>query len=68
MLNLNEHNITDEFMRRIQDSPNPRIREIVASLAKNLHDFAREMKLTEAEWMEGIKFLTRTGQISNDIR
>jgi hydroxyquinol 1,2-dioxygenase len=68
MLNLNEHNITEEFLRRIQDAPNPRIREIVASLARHLHDFAREVKLTEAEWMEGIKFLTRTGQMSNDVR
>jgi Catechol dioxygenase N terminus len=53
MLNLNEHNITDEFLRRIKEAPNPRIREIVASLARHLHDFARDVKLTEAEWLEG---------------
>jgi len=68
MYNLDEHTITAEFLRRIQDTPNPRIREIVASLATHLHDFAREVRLTEEEWHEGIKFLTRTGQISNDTR
>jgi hydroxyquinol 1,2-dioxygenase len=68
MLDLNEHTITDEFLRRIQDAPDPRVREIVGNLTKHLHDFAREVKLTEAEWLEGIKFLTRTGQISNDVR
>src|SRR3546814_7422695 len=35
---------------------------------RHLHDFARETKLTEAEWMEGIKFLTRTGHMCSDVR
>ncbi len=35
---------------------------------RHLHAFAREVKLTEAEWLQGIDFLTRTGHISDDKR
>ena len=35
---------------------------------RHLHDFAREVRLTEAEWMTAIQWLTRTGQISDDKR
>ena len=34
----------------------------------HLHDFAREVKLTEAEWMEGIRFLTDTGRMCDGQR
>jgi hydroxyquinol 1,2-dioxygenase len=33
-----------------------------------LHGFAREVKLTEAEWLKGIEFLTQTGHITNAQR
>jgi catechol 1,2-dioxygenase len=35
---------------------------------KHLHAFARETKLTEEEWFEGIKFLTAVGQKCDDKR
>ncbi|MFM0741170.1 dioxygenase [Paraburkholderia xenovorans] len=35
---------------------------------QHLHDFAREVKLTEPEWMTGIELLTRTGQICSNTR
>ena len=58
MFNLDEKTVTAEFLRRIQQTPSPRVREIIASMAIHLHDFARDVKLTEEEWLEGIKFLT----------
>jgi hydroxyquinol 1,2-dioxygenase len=61
MLELNECNITAEVCRRIASAPNFRLREILTGLVQHLHDFAREVKLTESEWMAGIEFLTRTG-------
>ena len=33
-----------------------------------MHAFAREVRLTEAEWFAGIDFLTRTGQKCSDKR
>jgi hydroxyquinol 1,2-dioxygenase len=38
------------------------------SLVRHLHDFAREVQLTEAEWASGIDFLTRVGKITDDKR
>jgi hydroxyquinol 1,2-dioxygenase len=40
----------------------------MTSLVQHLHAFAREVKLTEAEWMQGIEFLTATGQKCDDKR
>lgn len=60
--------ITNETLRRFDGTPNPRLREIMLSLTKHLHAFVKEVKLTEAEWFEGIKFLTATGHKCDDIR
>ena len=38
------------------------------SLVRHLHAFAREVRLTETEWQQGIDFLTRTGHITDDRR
>ncbi|MEJ8823712.1 intradiol ring-cleavage dioxygenase [Variovorax humicola] len=62
MRNLNQHTITDAVIDRFADTPDPRLKQILTSLVRHLHDFAREVELTEAEWMKGIEFLTATGQ------
>lgn len=46
----------------------PRVRFIVDSLVKHLHAFVKETRLTPEEWMQGIEFLTRTGQLCNEWR
>jgi hydroxyquinol 1,2-dioxygenase len=51
-----------EVIDRFADTPDARLREIMTSLVTHLHAFAREVRLTEAEWFEGIAFLTATGQ------
>src|SRR5713101_9177705 len=68
MQNLNEHNITDEVVRRLQHVPSPRLQEIMTSLIKHLHEFAREVHLTEDEWFQGIQFVTSVGQKCDDKR
>jgi protocatechuate 3,4-dioxygenase beta subunit len=65
---LDEGNITTEATARLADTPNPRLKEIMTALTRNLHDFAREVRLTPSEWMAGIEFLTHVGQISDDKR
>src|ERR671916_1560242 len=40
----------------------------MTALVRHLHDFAREVRLTEAEWMAAMRWLTRTGQISDEKR
>ena len=51
--------LTDEVVSRYKDCPDPRLKEIMISLVKHLHSFAREVKLTEAEWIKGVEFVTR---------
>lgn len=46
----------------------PRLREIMASLVDHLHAFARDVKLTEAEWEAGVDFLLRIGQASGAMK
>jgi catechol 1,2-dioxygenase len=60
--------ITAEVIRRLEATPNPRLREITMSLVSHLHAFVKDVELTEAEWFEGIRFLTDTGHMCDDKR
>jgi hydroxyquinol 1,2-dioxygenase len=68
MRDLDHRNITEAVIARFDDTPDPRLKQIFTSLVRHLHDFAREVKLSEAEWAEGIRFLTETGQKCDDQR
>lgn len=68
MRNIDEHTITDAVVGRLADCDSPRLKEILGALVRHLHDFAREVRLTQAEWLEGIRFLTATGQMCDDKR
>jgi hydroxyquinol 1,2-dioxygenase len=46
----------------------PRLAQVMAALVRHLHAFAKEVHLTQAEWEQGIDFLTRTGQICSAER
>ncbi|MFN9773660.1 MAG: dioxygenase, partial [Burkholderiales bacterium] len=63
-----EHPITAEVIARLQSTPDARMRALMASLTRHLHAFARETRLTEAEWFEAIRFLTAVGQKCDDTR
>jgi hydroxyquinol 1,2-dioxygenase len=65
---VTEDNITDLAVERWATARDPRLAEIMTALVRHLHDFAREVRLTEAEWMAAIQWLNRTGQISNAKR
>ncbi len=62
MRQFTEANLTAEVVARLGKTKDKRLREIMQSAVKHLHAFAREVKLTEEEWFEGIKFLTAVGQ------
>jgi len=63
-----EDDITAEVLRRVEGTPDPRLRQIMTSLVKHLHAFVKDVQLTEPEWFEGIKFLTDTGHKCDDLR
>lgn len=60
--------ITQNVLESIQNTPDARLKEIMTSLIQHLHAFIREVDLTEEEWMAGIQFLTRVGQMCDDKR
>jgi hydroxyquinol 1,2-dioxygenase len=65
---VTEENITDLAVERWQTARDPRLAELMTALVRHLHDFAREVRLTEAEWMAAIQWLNRTGKISDEKR
>jgi protocatechuate 3,4-dioxygenase beta subunit len=68
MRNTSIETVTDAVMASVADTTNPRLRQVYGSLIRHLHDFVREVELTPDEWLEGIKFLTATGQTCDAIR
>ena len=68
MRQFNEDTLTAEVIARLRETKDKRFREIMTSAVKHLHAFAREVRLTEEEWFEGIKFLTAVGQKCDDKR
>ena len=65
---VTEENITDLAAERWATAGDPRLGELMSALVRHLHDFAREVRLTEDEWMTAIRWLTATGQISDEKR
>ena len=65
---VTEENITDLAVQRWGTARDPRTAELMTALVRHLHDFAREVRLTEAEWMAAVQWLTRAGRISDEKR
>lgn len=65
---VTEDNITELARQRWATAHDDRTRELLTGLVQHLHDFAREVRLTEAEWMAAVQWLTRTGQVSDEKR
>jgi protocatechuate 3,4-dioxygenase beta subunit len=63
-----ENDITAEVVRRFEGTPDQRLREIMVSLTKHLHAFAKDVRLKENEWWKAVEFLTATGQMCSDKR
>ena len=60
--------LTAEVVARLENTPDPRLREVMQALLRHLHAFAREVRLTDQEWLAGVRFLTATGQKCDDVR
>ncbi|WP_328827113.1 intradiol ring-cleavage dioxygenase [Streptomyces sp. YS-B37] len=60
--------VTDEAVASLEGTADPRLKELLTGLIRHLHAFARETRLTQAEWERAIGFLTETGQTCTDTR
>jgi protocatechuate 3,4-dioxygenase beta subunit len=65
---FSEKKLTGEVLRRIRNTKNPRLRQVMASFIRHLHGFVREVRPTQEEWFQGIRFLTETGHWSSGER
>ena len=66
MIIARQEDVTPVVIDAYKNIEDPRLREIVASLIKHLHAFAREVHLTEEEFHKGTEILARLGQLTND--
>jgi len=58
--------VTSAVLEAMAQADNPRLREIAASFVRHMHAFAREVRLTEAEYDIGVDFLNRIGKATHD--
>ena len=63
-----EDDLTDQVLSRLETTPDPRLLQLMSALVRHLHAFAKEVRLTDQEWLAGIRFLTATGHITDDVR
>jgi protocatechuate 3,4-dioxygenase beta subunit len=68
MRNVTPETITKAFAAYATEASNPRAREVLNSLAKHLHAFVVEVRLTHAEWRAGLDGLARSGEITEEGR
>jgi hydroxyquinol 1,2-dioxygenase len=68
MQELTPETITQAVLDQMASTPDPRLKEIMASAVKHLHAFAKDVNLTPAEWIKGIAFMTAVGKICTPAR
>jgi catechol 1,2-dioxygenase len=67
MIIENEKDVTRAVLSELARSPNPRFKEIMSVLVRYLHDFAREVKLTEEEFQAAVGYLVALGKKTTEI-
>jgi len=68
MNHLAEEKLTSAVLAQLSNCKDARLKSVMESLVRHLHQFVREVEPTPEEWMAAIRFLTRTGQMCNDKR
>lgn len=68
MRDLTAGNITENVNIVNSGAKNPRLRFLTESIVRHLHDFARETRLSMAEWEYAVEFLAACGQKCSPTR
>ncbi|MDA0341750.1 MAG: dioxygenase [Proteobacteria bacterium] len=68
MRDISERSLTEAAIETFDDAESPRAQEVLQALVHHLHAFVREVEPSDAEWAEGIAFLTRTGHLCQGDR
>jgi catechol 1,2-dioxygenase len=59
---------TQHVIEAIGPKTTPRMRQVIGSLIRHIHDFARENELTIDEWMAGVEMINWAGKMSDEKR
>ncbi|MGO4854782.1 dioxygenase family protein [Phaeovulum sp. W22_SRMD_FR3] len=62
----NQQEVTPAVLKVMEQTSDPRLREIMLSLITHLHGFIRDVRLTETEFQQATRILNTMGQQSND--
>ncbi|MFS8978310.1 dioxygenase family protein [Cupriavidus necator] len=60
-----EHSVTSIVEAAMANTADPRLRFIMDALVRHLHDFLREVRLSDAEFEFALEFIARLGQATN---
>lgn len=66
MIIRNPEDVTADALAVMQRTRDPRLRVIMTALIRHLHDFIREVELTEAEFREATAILAAMGEQTNE--
>ncbi|KEZ43986.1 hypothetical protein SAPIO_CDS4203 [Scedosporium apiospermum] len=55
-------NFTQHVIDLMAPETKPRHRQILTSLIRHMHDFCREVELTQSEWVLGVNYINALGQ------
>ena len=61
-----EEELVKTVIASFENTPDPRLKEIMQKLVQHLHNFVRDVRLTEPEWEKMIEYLTAVGHITDD--
>lgn len=68
MAQYNETTVTQAVIDSLAHCDDPRFKQVMTSLIRHLHDFIRDVDLTEDEWASAVQFLLDTGKGSTPQR
>ena len=66
MIIENQADVTKAVLSELARAPDARFRTIMSALIRHLHDFAREVKLTEEEFQAAAAYVNKIGKYTND--
>jgi catechol 1,2-dioxygenase len=62
----NQQEVTPAVLKVMEQTSDPRLREIMVSLISHLHAFIRDIRLTETEFQQATRILNTMGQQTTD--
>ncbi len=68
MRDLTITSVTDAVIEQMGNTADPRLKQVMESLVRHMHAFARDVNLTPEEWLKAIGFLTNVGQTCTPVR